>query len=209
MLNSGRAECNRPNTLPENFKTNELLQTLNIMSTRFYHPWVGDLYSTEGYLGKRLLLLGESNYLPPGGGDGDSPTLTRACVLYSALKGGGNGFGDRVLRLVTGADGRLSPAQRLDFWHRVAFCNFIQGAMAGPRIRPTPAMWAAGREPFLETLNELAPHAVLVLGKALGSYVPPAPIGVSVYKVNHPSSRGFSRREWIPKIQAFLQAADA
>ena len=43
------------------------------VSSRFFDPWVGDLYQTEGFLNKRLLLLGESYYLPPGGGVGAYP----------------------------------------------------------------------------------------------------------------------------------------
>ena len=128
------------------------------MASRFFHPWEGSRYRTDGYLGKRLLLLGESNYLPPEGGTAQ-PWMTRSIIEGLAIPQGG-GYSDRVLRLVTGVDGPLSRAQREDFWQRVAFCNFIQTALTGPRVRPTPTMWAAGRESLLQTIGELEPQAI-------------------------------------------------
>ena len=183
--------------------TASLEQTL-IVSGRFFHPWVGDHYRTEGYGGKRLLLLGESHYHRAGGTD--HPEMTRHIVFGLAIKGDNNGYSDRVLRLVTGASGPLSATQRADFWHQVAFCNFIQTGLAGPRVRPTKAMWAAAREPFLQTVQELEPQAILVLGLGVAWNLPPVPSGISVCHVKHPSSPGFSRKEWVPKVQAFLSA---
>ena len=175
------------------------------MTTRLFNPWVGDRYQTEGYLGRRVLLLGESHYHRDGGVD--HPEMTRHIVLGLAIKGDNNGYSDRVLRLVTGAVGPLSAAQRADFWHRIAFCNFIQTGLSGPRVRPTKAMWLAGREPFLQTIQELAPQAILVLGLGVAYNLPPIPASIPVCHVRHPSSPGFSRKEWVPKVHAFLNAA--
>ena len=128
--------------------------------------------------------------------------MTRSIIEGLAIPQG-NGYSDRVLRLVTGADGPLSRAQRADFWERVAFCNFIQTVLTGPRVRPTKTMWAAGREPLLQTIAELEPQAILVLGAGIAWHLPAIPANISVLRLKHPSSFGFSRKEWIPENPRF------
>jgi hypothetical protein len=171
------------------------------MSSRFYDPWKGNRYETEGYLGKRLLILGESHY------DIEKSAHSKATtdiIAGLAIKDGRNRFSNKILRLVTGENGFHSEAQRADFWQRVAFCNYIQVPLPGPRIRPTREMWAAGRTPFLETLKELAPDMLLVLGSTITWHLPAVPVTISVCRIKHPSSFGFSPKKWHPFIRASL-----
>jgi hypothetical protein len=88
----------------------------------------------------------------------------------------------------------------------VAFYNFIQTALAGPGSRPTFEMWQAAREPLLQTLREITPNIVLVLGIELRRNLPPMPDGISICAIQHPSAIGFSYDEWQPKVLAAIAA---
>ena len=164
---------------------------------------MGSRYATDGIGGKRLLILGESHY----GGDGcHYPAFTSEVIRDMALQKGRLPIFSRVHRLVVGGRGGFSEAEREDFWHRVAFYNFIQTALEQQGDRPTYEMWQAGREPFLQTLRELAPSIVLVLGVELHRNLPPMPDGISVCAIQHPSAIGFSYDEWQPKVLSAIAA---
>ena len=68
-------------------------------STRTFNPWIGDRYATEGYLGRRLLILGESHYHRKGGID--HPEMTRHIIFGLSIPKGGK-FSTRTQRLVAG-----------------------------------------------------------------------------------------------------------
>jgi hypothetical protein len=168
---------------------------------RTFDPWVGSRYRTDGVGNKRLLILGESHY----GGDGcDYAAFTTKVIQDMALVPGRLPFFSRVARLVLGGRGTLSLAEREDFWHRVAFYNFIQTALEEQGDRPTSEMWQAGREPFLQTVRELCPHIVLVLGIELHRNLPQVPDGISICQVQHPSAIGFSYDKWQPKVLSVI-----
>jgi hypothetical protein len=173
---------------------------------RKFDPWKGSLYATEGIGGTRLLILGEANY----GKDGhDIRTVTidmvRALGQQQRFR-----FYSTVQRLVSGGRGSLSNAERTDFWERVAFYNFIQ-AFPGERARipPTAEMWLAAKEPFLQTLDELRPHVVLVLGIRLRSHLPTTHTEATFCYIPHPSSRGVRYEEWHPIIKKALTERNA
>jgi len=110
----------------------------------------------------------------------------------------------RIHRLVVGGRGGFSDEKRADFWHRVAFYNYIQIALEEQGDRPTYEMWQAAREPFLQTVRELTPNIILVLGIELHRNLPPVPDGIIVCPVQHPSARGFSYDEWQPKVRLVI-----
>ncbi len=168
---------------------------------RTFNPWIGSRYSTDGLDGKRLLILGESHY----GGDGcHYPEFTTEVIQDMALEQGRLAFFSRVARLVVGGRGGFSEAEREDFWQRIAFYNFIQTALEQQGDRPTYEMWQAAREPFLQTLEELKPHLILILGIELSRNLPEIPPEISVCAVRHPSAIGFSYDAWQPTVQNLL-----
>ena len=173
---------------------------------RTFDPWIGSHYFTEGIRGKRVFILGESHH----GGEGcDYAGFTTKVIHDEAL--GENGhprrkFFARIQRLIVGGRGGFTDTEREDFWSRVAFCNFIQTALEGPRVRPTYDMWQAAREPLLLTLRELAPMLVLVLGVELNRGLPPFPEDIAICAIQHPSSPGFSYNEWQPKVLSAVAA---
>jgi hypothetical protein len=88
----------------------------------------------------------------------------------------------------------------------VAFYNFIQSALEGPRFRPSFELWQAAREPLLQTLRELTPTIVLVLGVELHRNLPPMPDRISICAIQHPSAVGFSYDKWQPKVLSAIAA---
>ncbi len=154
--------------------------------SRTFDPWVGQHYK-DGIGGKRVLILGESHY----GDKGDETSeFTRLIIENHGIKKGKHRIYARIKVLIAG--GGLSDPQRDEFWQKVAFYNYIQTAIARPRIRPTPEQWEAATDPFLDTVSELSPEFVVVLGVELGKHLPPLPGGVVACNLKHPSSWGFS-----------------
>lgn len=171
---------------------------------RTFDPWIGARYAIEGIRGRRLLILGEAHY-----GTGDTySTYTSVVIREMALQKSRLPIFSRIQNLVLGSRGGFSPAEREDFWQRVAFYNFIQ-SYPGPtaRRRPTPAMWLDAREALLHTLHELAPQMMLVLGLQLSRNLPEIPKEISVCVIQHPSSPGFAYAKWQPIVQSALAAA--
>lgn len=175
--------------------------TLDKILMRVFDPWIGASYATQGLAGKQVLILGESHY---GGSGCEYSAFTTEVIRDMALEKGRLAFFSRVQRLLIGGRGGFSETERSDFWQRVAFYNFIQSALECPRDRPTYAMWQAGREPLLQTLRELAPRVVIVLGLELDRNLPALPPSISSCAVQHPSSIGFRYDDWQPKIQTSL-----
>lgn len=168
---------------------------------RVFDPWIGARYASEGINGKRLLILGESHY----GGEGcEYSRFTSEVIRDMALEKGRLAFFSRVQRLVVGGRGGFSDLERADFWQRVAFYNFVQSALENPRDRPTYAMWQAAREPFSQTLGELNPSIILVLGTELKRNLPSIPANIPYCAVQHPSSIGFRYDDWQSKIKSLL-----
>jgi hypothetical protein len=164
---------------------------------RTFDPWVGSRYEAEGYQGVRLLVLGEAHYST----EAPRPTFTTEMVRVLAQQGRFRFFA-ATQRLVVGGRGWLPDAERAAFWEQVAFYNYVQ-SFPGPRARyrPTPDMWTAARDPFLQTLTELRPQLMLVLGRELHRNLPDLPSGLAVCPAQHPSScgsgtTGGSPRSW-------------
>ena len=170
---------------------------------RTFDPWIGNRYATDGIRGKRLLILGESHYGKP---DDQYLGFTSKVISDEALKKGSFAIYAKILRLVMGTNAGLSNEERADFWQRVAFCNFIQTILVGTAYRPTDKMWNEAREPLLQTLREITPTIVLVLGFAVRDHLPPMPAGIPICAIRHPS-RGCSYVKWQPVILSALAAS--
>jgi hypothetical protein len=173
---------------------------------RTFEPWEGSRYRPEGLSGVRVLILGESHY-------GDIGTEYRSMTVDVVRKRGQeirDSFFTKTQKLVSGTapDGWVSDEERYEFWERVTFYNFVQSFPgAGPRCRPTREMWSAAVTPFLATIHELTPQALVVLGKGLRSYLPEIPADIQVCDVQHPSSWGFQYEPWQSKVRLALRAA--
>lgn len=158
-----------------------------------FHPWVGRYYNAAGFGGFKILILGESHYSPKPEDQFDS-ALTQKIFTHYAI-------GDKPLRffktlacLIAGAASRtaLSRETYLATWQACAFYNYVQDLLPAARMRPTPEMWDAAKEPFTHVLENLKPHIVLVAGKQLGWHIPNLPQDITTIGMKHPSAFGFS-----------------
>ena len=76
------------------------------------------------------------------------------------------------MQVVTGL--HHSEVDRSEFWNDIAFYNYVQQPVGdSPRVRPTFEMFEAAQGAFWETLRELTPTHMLVLGAALWKNLPP------------------------------------
>jgi hypothetical protein len=105
------------------------------------------------------------------------------------------------------ADNWVSDEVRKNFFHRIAFYNYIQSWLPAPRHRPTEAMWIAAAQPFRSTVSSLQPHVIVVLGSELATWVPDIEPTIAIAKIHHPSSKGFTYSTWTPVVQHALQTA--
>ena len=195
----------------------------NITECQF-DPWVGDNY-WRGFEGRpRLLILGESHY----GGDPPDKSLTQELTREYAEGMWLHRFWTGIMQVVAGRD--RTEIDRMHFWQSVAFYNFIQEFVAGPRTRPAPEAWRFARPAFAAVLEALRPQALLVLGVCLWNNLPNSgregptlqvgelsrkswlyPLSESsevlAAGINHPSSWGFRWETWHPVVAALLETA--
>lgn len=158
-------------------------------------PWVGELYK-EGFGGLKLLIVGESNYDRNYSADNDYSEIlidnVQKCVFKENVK-----FFTMVANLASQAiDDSLT---KKEIWNRIAFHNYIQAVLDGPKVRPDVTMWEEAQEAFQAVLHSIFPDFVIVLGKELGSYIYLPDIEHCI--INHPSSGGFSYSDWVPVIK--------
>jgi hypothetical protein len=69
-------------------------------------------------------------------------------------------------------------------------------------------MWDEAVGPYLQTVNELQPNLVIVVGFDLWEHLPDSPEGAHFCNIQHPSSRGFQADHWKEVIaRAFVTAS--
>ncbi len=195
------------------------------MSAIFFQPWNGDRYGERS--GKRVLVLGEAHYSWKAKPVLDAGT-TRELVSNQISGDHTYAFWTHVARAFI--DKKPTLKEKGDFWHTVAFSNYIQESVGdGPGIRPTPEMWKKAVPAFIELLERLTPQVIIVLGYSLWNHLPrdmgspdfvmddpknmrtwryPLSNGRSclAYPVRHPSS-GFNGSKWYPYIQKAIARA--
>jgi len=157
------------------------------MSHVNFRPWVGKNYLSQGYKGKRILVLGESHYCGESINGGDCyPLCTREkimqnnCVSFTinvihdyVYSYSGVPFEQTFLcfeRAIIGKE--LTQEEREDFWERVIFYNYIQFAQDGPRKSIKPEYWEESELAFKEMLEEYMPDCIIVWGVRLYEGLP-------------------------------------
>ncbi len=153
------------------------------MSNIYFRPWVGKNYSTTGYKGKKILVLGESHYCKEH--EKYCPTCQRENMKEScssmtdevvnelASDYYGQGYLQCFVcfeRAVTGKE--LSQKEREEFWNGVMFYNYIQFSQTGPRTAPLPEHWGQSEPAFQELLEQYMPDYIIVWGARLYDGLP-------------------------------------
>jgi hypothetical protein len=198
----------------------EALNQLARADVRWIHflPWQGSAFPEKA--DRRLLVLGESHY-------SDAPEdedFTRSVVRQYVSGAENRAFLTNIAQAITGKP--HWEIDRLEFWNSVAFYNYVQETVIEGR-RPTVKMFRDSEAAFFEVIDLLRPSHVLALGTRLWECMPPlqneklnfecggqrhqygeyrrAAECILAMHIVHPSSGGFSSREWYPVIQKFLE----
>lgn len=162
-------------------------------SVRFA-PWVGSQYA-QGFCGLRILLVCESHY---GDRKHERPTATAEIVKALALgdkhplatgKIRRHPHFTKIMSAVKNVRESFSRAQKKEFWHSVAYYNFLQEFIRDTRVLPPKDAWERGDSAFAEVLDVLAPDLIVCLSARNGRRIRSLANGVPVAVVNHPSSR--------------------
>lgn len=175
---------------------------------RVFDAWEGDDYRTSGLNGVRVLILGESHYGNP---EELAPTFTQGVVRSLGIESRHRFFTAAAKLLLNSPAGvPLTDSERARFWQRVAFYNYIQEFVGTtPRTRPTKKMWQQAGNCLPAVVSELNPQLMLVLGKALASWLPELPASLKVCRVPHPASFGFQLGKWQLDVQGALAECSA
>lgn len=147
-----------------------------------FKPWIGEKYLSEGFKGKRILVLGESHYCPKELAEGgrcfpvcEKGKMNEDC--FSQTEEAVNTFvyhydGKRYLqtylcfeRAVLGKV--LSQEEREDFWQRIIFYNYSQFSVRGSRTAPQGDHWQKSEDAFKEILEEYMPDYIIMWGVRL------------------------------------------
>ena len=137
----------------------------------FFEPWVGEDYGRTPYdhgAVERsgtypLHVLGESHYTDEPTRD---PGFTRRVIETYGSSPSRSPFFRNLLKTLTGKDVMTADEVR-SVWRNLAFSNYVQDFLPGPRIAPTAAMWARGRLAFDDLLQRYRPDTILILGQRL------------------------------------------
>lgn len=197
---------------------------------RRFEPWIGKDYREGFDEGVRLLVLGESHW---GKMEWEHSEFTRNVVRKWCFEERDRFF-TTIAKLVLGLPPGvyLSNSARQTFWNQVAFYNYVPCIVGpGPRDRPSDTKWALAQEPFRDVVDELMPHAILVLGKELWWHLPEPDLRLRrddasaiedeargyrcrrkdhlsiAMMIQHPSSFGMRYTTWRPRVQELFAAA--
>ena len=188
-------------------------------------PWVGSRYE-QGFKGRRLLILGESHY-PWKDEDRElsdplPPEVTRDYVRGVIARKAVGDFWKQIEQAHLNVERRELPPSGDEFWHSVAFYNFVQVPVGiGPRQAPKRSDFVAARPAFLGVMRALNPQRIVVCGKRLWGamenvsdelFLHDDLQGYDVLGGNvawclatvHPSSGRYSWRRLHPLIDAFI-----
>lgn len=150
-----------------------LQKIITIMAKINFLPWIGEHYYKTGFAGKRILVLGESHYCQ--NVSDASEDITRRVIMdlfdstseHEAYKNTYTKFAQALL-----GRGELSFADKELFWNSVAFYNYVQVPISGPRVAPTRENFRNSEAAFFEVIEMLRPDIIIVWGHRLYNNLP-------------------------------------
>jgi len=151
-----------------------------------FFPWFGDNFK-QGFSvdenqnislankgGKKILVLGESHYCA--NLKDDIPELTQNVLdrYIAFLKGGEfepwmntfTKFGKALM------DKDLTKEEVLNVWNHLAFYNYVQSPLSGPRLSPSDEQFENSVVSFFEVLKVMCPDYIIAWGYRLYSAMP-------------------------------------
>ena len=196
------------------------------MYKRITEPWIGKDYQT-GINDCQVLAIGESHYCK--NVDQFTPKITQEIIrdLYdpnSEFEYYKNTY-SKFVNAIAGEKQNFYGKEI--WWNKLAFYNYIQTPMSGPRKSPKKAEYQQSEEAFWEILEKIRPTHLIVWGYRLYNNLPQKGCGLSsiimsdgseieqwqynlkdrtpikVLRMKHPSS-SYSTSYWHEAITKFL-----
>ncbi|MGH9605485.1 MAG: hypothetical protein ACRD3N_07275 [Terracidiphilus sp.] len=134
-----------------------------------FEPWIGKNYGKS-----KLLVLSESAYSWQEDGSlvHPGPSHPTCQVLHWMEHFGKQKYHTAMARALCGKE-MPTYEERKRAWNGVAFSIFVPGTVGlGARNRPKREMFDKAVGPFLDLLENIRPHKVLVTGKAMWNQMP-------------------------------------
>lgn len=131
-----------------------------------FKPWVGKNYQNGNEFGKKILVIGESHYCKDceDVNESDCPDFTQNLIqeLVDGKTASWTGTFRKFERSLVGHE--TTPEESARIWNSLAFYNYLQTAVDGPRKSGTPEDYDKSEDAFYEVLNTLQPDAIIVWG---------------------------------------------
>lgn len=147
----------------------------------YFKPWIGSEYQDRGSWSSNGELacaphplvhaLDESHYA--GDYEIDESLTERVINDWAFTRDRGGTFFRRVIQTVEGCE--YSAVNPEAGWARIAYSNYVQEALSGPRIAPSLTQWTDAERCFFGQLAITRPRVLLVLGRRLWDRLPFAP----------------------------------
>lgn len=195
-----------------------------------FKPWVGKNYQNGNEFGKKILVIGESHYCEDceDVNESDCSDFTQKLIqtLVDGKTASWTGTFRKFERSLVGHE--TTPEESARIWNSLAFYNYLQTAVPGPRKSGTPEDYDKSEDAFYEVLNTLQPDAIIVWGVTRmwdnmpsrgwkkgdeievdghplkqGSYTLDNGHEIKAIWINHPSS-GYSWERWNKAIKEVL-----
>lgn len=131
-----------------------------------FKPWVGKDYHDGNKFGKKILVIGESHYCKDceDVNESDCSDFTKNLIqtLVDGKTAGWTGTFRKFERSLVGHE--TTPEESARIWNSLAFYNYLQTAVDGPRKAGTTEDYDKSEDAFYEVLNDLQPDAIIVWG---------------------------------------------
>lgn len=131
-----------------------------------FKPWIGKDYHDGNEFGKKILVIGESHYCEDceDVNESDCPDFTQNLIqkLVDGKTASWTGTFRKFERSLVGHE--TTPEESARIWNSLAFYNYLQTAVDGPRKAGTPEDYDKSEDAFYEVLNNLQPDAIIVWG---------------------------------------------
>ena len=188
------------------------------MENVFFKPWVGKSYN-QGYLGKQILVLGESHYCghcKENNQCGDLSINDDACRNFTTntIKSflnyqKGEEAHCRWMNTNTKFTNvfhneKVNVETMLQFWDSIIFYNYVQFGTDGPRISPKKSEFSESEKAFFEVLKEYKPDIVIVWGKRLWDKLPNSIANVDFHTLRNADEKFYFSDKAGKKIQVYV-----
>ncbi len=140
----------------------------------YFQPWRGGQYAEHR---PRLLVVGMSHYRC----DVEVPDFyfTNQVIEDRIANGDRGAFFTNIVATCTCNDELPSQEAKIEFWHSIAFYNYVQEFVGdSPRTPHPQRLWSRSHDAFGAALRSLNPELIMVVGDTNWNNMPPFDAGI-------------------------------